>query len=242
MKKINYIIAAFASLSFLVSCSSDDDGGVINGGENPPVEMIQPGTAQLIFPERDRICTTGIFISETESRVTFEWNASENTDSYDVVLTNLGDNTVETLSANTNTLDITLQQNAQYSWAVISKSNASELTATSPVWRFYNAEEGARNFSPFPTELVNPINATTVMGTSITLEWLGADPNGPGNIASYNVFLGTSTELTTLLSSTEDTSINSGVLAANTQYYWRVETVDHFGSSTSSQVFSFKTL
>jgi len=237
MKKVNYIIATFASLSLLFSCSSDDDN---NGGQTPPVE-IQPGAAQLIFPEEDLVCTTGVFISETQSSVTFEWNAGENADSYDVVLTNLGDNSVETLSSNTNTLDITLQQNEQYSWSVISRATGSELTATSPVWRFYNAEEGASNFSPFPTELISPANAVTIAGMSTTLEWSGADPNGPDNIASYNVFLGTSSETITLLMNTENTTIASGNLNAGTQYYWRVETVDHFGSSTSSQVYSFKT-
>lgn len=241
MKKINNIIIAFASLSLLMSCGSDDDGVAIQPSPNPEVQELQPGAAQLIFPLRDVVCTTGIFISDTQSNVTFMWSETENTDSYDLVLTNLNNNSIQTLEAFTNELPVDLQQNNPYSWTIISKSNASTLTGTSADWRFYNASQGVANAAPYPTELTSPINGVSVTVGSTQLTWEGADPDNVddvNDIVAYDVFLSATMDLTVATANVTATSFTSEALTAGT-YYWRVETIDSVGNRTSSQVDTF---
>lgn len=239
MKKINNIIIAFASLSLLISCGSDDDGGVrIPNTPNPEVVELQPGSAELLFPLRDVVCTTGVFISETQSNVTFTWTATENTDSYDLILTNLNDNSVEVLEASTNELPVDLLQNNPYSWSIISKSNASTLTGTSPEWRFYNASQGLDNAAPYPAQLANISNSLNIVAGSVELTWQGADPDGADDIVSYNVFVGTTTNLDVITTNVNSTSYTTESLSTGI-YFWRVETIDSVGNRTSSQINSF---
>jgi len=39
-----------------------------------------PESAQLVFPEKNSECTTGVDINNTTSQVEFRWQASANTD------------------------------------------------------------------------------------------------------------------------------------------------------------------
>ncbi len=242
MKKINNIIIAFALLSLLMSCGSDDDRGTaIQPNPNPEVQELQPGSPQLQFPLRDVVCTTGIFISDTQSNVTFTWTATENTDSYDLVLTNLNDNSVEVFETPTNELPVDLLQNNPYSWTIISKSNASTLTGTSADWRFYNASQGVSNAAPYPTVLTSPVNGMAIATGATQLTWEGADPDNVDNvndIVAYDVFLSTTMDLTIATENVTETSFTTEALAAGT-YYWRVETIDSVGNRTSSQVNTF---
>lgn len=241
MKKINNIIIAFASLGLLISCGSDDDGGAIQPNPNPEVQQIQPGVAELIFPLQDVVCTTGIFISETQSNVTFMWSETENTDSYDLVLTDLNDNSVQTFEALTNELPIDLLQNNPYSWTIISKSNESTLTGISPDWRFYNASQGVVNAAPYPAVLLSPINGATSAEIMAQLSWQGADPDNVdsfNDIVSYDLYLSENVDLNIVTASVSSTSFTTEALTPGT-YFWRVETIDTVGNRTSSQVSSF---
>lgn len=244
MKKINKIIIAFASLGLLLSCGSDDDGGAVAPNPNPEEQEVQPGTAELIFPLQDVVCTTGVFISDTQSNVTFMWSETENTDSYDLVLTNLNDNSEQTFTASTNQLPVDLLQNNPYSWNIISRSNASTLTGTSAEWRFYNASQGVNNAAPYPAVLVNPADGASVSETMVELTWEGADPDnvdGFDDIVSYDVFVATSTDLSTVTSNVTSSSFITSALASG-NYFWRVETIDSAGNRTSSQVGTFTVL
>jgi hypothetical protein len=81
MKKI---IVALAMISLItVSCGSDDNG---NEGNT--------ATVALGLPADNSECLTGTSISDTESAVTFEWNAVDNTEMYFVYVKNLYTQTI----------------------------------------------------------------------------------------------------------------------------------------------------
>jgi len=67
-------------------------GGGSDDTTSEPEPVMPPLATTLIFPENNTECNEGEIISDTESRVTFRWNASEFTDSYIVHLTNLNTN------------------------------------------------------------------------------------------------------------------------------------------------------
>ncbi|TXE07041.1 hypothetical protein FUA26_12510 [Seonamhaeicola algicola] len=236
MKLNKYIQSGILIIGLILfSCgggSDDGDGGPSGGGILPPESTV------LEFPLKDEACYEGTVISETESRITFEWSISANTNNYTVVLKNLGtDETSEHDTAN-NSISITVKRNTAYSWYVVSKSNKTTTTATSETWKFYNAGEGVENYAPFPAEVVAPAMGSEV-AAPVTLSWTGSDADN--DIASYDVYLGTNNPPTTLQETTTNTSIENIALTANTVYYWKVITTDYSGSSSESQVFEFRT-
>ncbi len=236
MKKTIYLYTILCVSLFVISC-----GGSKDDGDTTPVtpeEAKAPEASVLVFPLKDEICTTGVFISDTESEVEFEWNTSENTTSYDVILKDLNTDNETTIASNSVKVKITLKQNNPYSWKVISKSDKTEETATSDEWRLYNASQGVQNYAPFPAKLLAPSNESTIATTSTNLEWQGLDVDGTEDIETYEVYLEAQNSPTTLLNSTTDAKISTGDLTAGT-YYWNVVTIDKSGNKTTSQVNSF---
>ncbi len=212
--------------------------GCGGGGSDDTPPIISPEAATLVFPLKDAECNQGEILSETESKVTFEWNASENTTRYTVSLNNLNTNTLETFDSTTTEVAITLQRGVPYSWKVISKTNGSTQVAQSETWNFYNAGPGVENYAPFPAELVSPPMGLTVSTDTIDLVWKGSDADN--DINGYEVFIGTDNPPATLLNTLTDTSITDVQLQSNTVYYWQVVTMDQHGNSTKSSVFEFK--
>lgn len=223
----------------LASCSgssgggSDDDGGV-----TPPDPILPPEAALLASPAKDEECNQGNIVSATQSRVTFQWNASANTNSYTHILKNLDTDVSTEQNTSSTSITLTIARNVPYSWHVVSKSNKTTTTATSETWKFYNAGEGVENYAPFPAELVAPAMGSTVP-SPVTLSWSGSDIDN--DIASYDVYLDTANPPTTLHENTTNTSINNIALNADTVYYWRVVTTDESDSNSQSQVFEFRT-
>jgi hypothetical protein len=93
--------------SLLLSCGGDSGDGDVNATPEPePVPA--PSATTLIFPDNNAECNEGEILSDTRSRVLFQWNASQNTDSYQVNLRNLNNNSVALTTSNTNEAAITL--------------------------------------------------------------------------------------------------------------------------------------
>ncbi len=232
MKKFSIIFI----LILLFNCSKDSD----DGGNNttPPIPE-PPSVAALTFPDNNQECTTGIEVNATQSSVTFTWNASANTDSYDIILKNLDTGISLTFSSNTNEKTITINKATPYSWSVISKSTSSTETEQSATWKFYNAGDGIQSYAPFPADLVAPTMGTNLTGvTTVTLEWSGSDIDN--DISGYDIFIDTSTPPTTQLGSNQtETTIDTTVTAGNI-YYWRVITTDSEGNNSESEIFEFR--
>ncbi|NAS14405.1 hypothetical protein [Poritiphilus flavus] len=231
MKIISRILIPFV----LVSCGGGDSGG--DGNPNPdPVPA--PQAATLIFPDNNEECNEGENISGEESRVTFRWNASQNTDSYTVNLRNLNTNASSQASATTNEADVTIQRGTPYEWFVVSRASGTSETATSATWRFYNQGPGLENYAPFPALAVNPARGSTINASGmLTLEWEGNDVDD--DIVEYEVFFGTDSNPETLLATTAETTQEVAVTTSQV-YYWRVLTRDSQGNTSQSEIFEFR--
>ena len=235
MKKLSIL---FITLILLFNCSSgSDDGG---GTTTPPPPPPDPPTAAtLTFPDDNEECTTGTDVNANQSSVTFTWQVSQNTDSYDLVLKNLATSTSLTHSSSTNQIEITLLKGTPYSWYVISKSNSVTQSAQSATWKFYNAGDPIQSFAPFPADLVVPLMGANLTGVStVTLEWSGSDIDN--DIVSYDIYFDTTSLPTTQLGSNQtETTIEATVTAGNA-YYWRVITTDSEGNNSESEIFEFR--
>lgn len=228
--------ALFWILAFTASCGGSGDGG--DDPDPEPIPVAVPSSATLVFPEDNSECNEGEIISDTQSRVLFQWNASQNTDSYQVNLTNLNTNSTALTNSTTNQAEITLLRGVPYEWFVVSRANGTTETASSPVWRFYNAGPGITNYAPFPAEAVSPGRGATISATStVVLEWTGSDIDN--DIVSYNLYFGTADPPALLESGITDTTFEASVVSGQT-YYWQVETVDSAGNQTLSEGFNFR--
>ena len=202
-----------------------------------------PTASSLSFPEDDKVCQEGTSVSDTESSVNFQWSASENTTSYDLIINDIEAETSVTYSdiAETNK-DVTLVTARSYSWQIVSKSDETSTTATSELWQFYLAGDGEENYAPYPASIISPASGSTVSASEeglITLKWSGEDPDE--DTLTYTVYIDTVDGLQdtngtiTGLTETETTyEVTSGSV-----YYWRVKSSDG-QSSSFTQVFSFR--
>ena len=183
------------------------------------------------------MCLTGISVNATQSEVTFSWNASQHTDSYNVVVKNLNSGQSSTYSSNTNDTSIALNKGVPYSWHVVSKSNSVSQTAQSDTWKFYLAGDGTVNYAPFPASIIHPTPGSTVNGDTTYLKWEVNDVDD--DIVSYDVYFDQIDGKTLIGNSVIQQMENVAVISGKT-YYWKVITKDSQGNSSDSGVFSFK--
>ncbi len=226
-------------IPFLIffGCSGGDSGNDAPTAP-PPEPVASPMQATLIFPENNKECTEGEVLNENKSIVNFQWNNSENTDSYEVHLKNLNNSNTTRTNSNTNSVRITLDRGVPYEWFVISKSNGTSTTASSATWKFYNQGPGIENYAPFPADAVNPKRGANIPNTtSLSLEWISSDIDN--DIIGYEVLLDTNSPPNTVLGTTTAQTIEANV-AANTTYFWRVITSDSKNNNSKSEIFEFK--
>lgn len=218
--------------TFFFGCGKGDDG--------PPPS---PEGALLVFPEQNSECNTGIDISTSESQVTFQWQVAANTDRYSLTVVNLISNTPQTISTAGSSAALTIAKGAPFSWSVLSSNSASDETATSESWLFYNA--GAQTtYAPFPAQINSPQPGSTAqadINNQIVLSWTGADVED--DIERFEVYLAEVNPpeqlLTTTNSETQQATTN---VVSGTTYYWRVVTIDAAGNSSDSGIFDFRVL
>ncbi|WP_373517140.1 hypothetical protein [Pricia sp.] len=241
--KNRHLVAVLIAILFASCGGGDDGGGDDGGGSTPgpdPDSAPAPLAAVLIFPDNNLECNEGSILSESQSNVTFEWNAAQNTDSYEVTVVNLNTNTNQTSNSATTSKTITLERGSPYEWFVVSKANGTDKTATSPKWKFYNQGPGIENYAPFPADAVNPKRGETLQATTkITLEWLGNDVDN--DIESFEVFFGTEKDPTVSLGATAESTMEATVVS-NQIYYWKVICTDSQGNTSQSEIFEFRVL
>ncbi|MFS4457384.1 hypothetical protein [Maribacter sp. 2304DJ31-5] len=232
MKPFYAFLGAF-TLVVLLSC-----GGSTDPLPEEEEQIEDPVVTTLIFPEDNTECQEGTIINDNQSRVLFQWNESEHTNSYEVHLENLDNGTESTHESNTDELQIVIERGTAYSWFVVSKSSATDETAESETWKFYNAGAGVVNHAPFPADLLSPTNNGTVVisSGSVLLDWEAYDIDN--DIVSFEVFMDTNNPPTTSEGTTSETEMTLDVIA-NTTYYWFVEVVDSANNTSKSDVFKF---
>lgn len=227
--KIIYRILFVSSL--FISCG----GGSNNSDDVTPTP---PSKALLIFPEENSECNEGSIISSTQSNVNFDWSDAQNTISYEITIKNLTTGVSTKHTSNSSNKQITINRATPYSWYVVSKNDGTE-TATSSVWKFYNAGEPESSHAPFPADLVKPAMGTNISSgtSSVDLEWSGNDVDN--DIKEYRVLMNTTSPPTNIIGTTSSSTLSVNVETNNT-YYWRIITEDEKGNTSRSEVFEFK--
>jgi hypothetical protein len=242
-KQLLYITIISLALS---ACSGGDSGEP----PNPPQPEVKiPTAASLVSPANNTECNEGTIVSADLSSVLFQWNPSENTNTYTLKVTNLNTNTTQEQSTSNTSQSMALLRGTPFSWSVISKSNSTTETAESGTFKFFNAGAPVENHTPFPAEAISPSRGATLSDvTSITLEWESSDIDN--DLASHTVkLLGTSEaldqvdfsdEATTTYETTTAQSVSEVAVEAGKIYYWQVTSQDEEGNSATSEVFEFR--
>jgi hypothetical protein len=181
-----------------------------------------------------------ILITGCGSTISFTWNASSNTDGYQLVLKNLLSGTITKNTTTQTNLAITLPRNTPFSWYVISTSLKNPATTQSDVWKFYNAGAGIVSYAPFPATITSPTfgQAVTAASGTISLAWTGNSVTG-GTIANYDVYFGTTNNPPLLMGNITTTSLNNVAVSHQTTYYWKVITRDILGNTSDSGLYQF---
>ena len=245
--KLGYHFLYILSFVFIVSCSAEDDD---SGTTTPPVtqqpapaptpQVPSPGKSSLSAPENNEVCYEGEEVDDSNSEVTFSWDASSDTDSYDLVITNQETSQSQTESGITSTSKaVTLATDVSYSWKIVSKANDTSDTTDSDTWQFYLAGDGQENYAPFPATILSPTSGAAVdtNNGSITLSWEGNDPD-EGDSLTYTIYFD---EVDGLQDPIEEDSSETELevsVESRTTYYWRVKTSDG-KSSSFTLVYSF---
>jgi len=245
--KLEYYFLYILSFVLIVSCSAEDND---SGTTTPPVtqqptttptpQVPTPGKSSLSAPENNEVCYEGEEVDAINSEVAFSWDASTDTDSYDLVITNQETNQSQIESGITSTSKVvTLATDISYSWKIVSKANDTNDTTESDTWQFYLAGDGQENYAPFPATILSPLSGAAVDSNngSITLSWEGNDPDELDNL-TYTVYFDEIDGLQVPFEEeSSETSLEISVESGNT-YYWRVKTTDG-KSSSFTLVYSF---
>jgi len=209
-------------------------------GSDPTPTPPSPDKAVLTFPAQNAVCTSGTVISTTQTSVTLTWNASANTDSYEIDIKNLLTSAITVQTASANQLTMTLLRGTPYSWYVVSKSNSTTSTSQSDTWKFYVAGLGVTSYAPFPATITAPafgVNVTATANT-VNLTWTGSDVDN--DIVGYDVYFGTATTPPLSKANVTDMFLNNVTVTSGTTYYWKVITKDSQGNTSDSGVYQFK--
>lgn len=221
-------------LLLVLACKKGDDN-------DPEPEPIPPTATQLVFPEANSECTTGISISDELSEVTFRWQAAENTELYTLNVVNLSTNIPQTIATTSLNTTLGIAKGTPFSWSITSTNTTSEVVVTSETWLFYNA--GAQiNYAPFPAQILEPKSGETVQkneNDAIELRWIGADVED--DIVSFELLISTTSpeELATAYLGLETVFSLVGA-PSDTIVYWKVITTDAQGNTADSGVYDFK--
>lgn len=197
-----------------------------------------PTAAALTLPANNSVCFEGNNTVLTSADVEFTWFKAKDTEVYDLVVTNLNTLANTTKSGNSETkATLKLLRGTPYRWQVISKSNKTKDTASSEVWKFYLAGDGASTFAPFPATIIAPLSGVTVTGDAagkVNLIWSGADPDS--KVLKYEVYVDTDQikVLNRQVAPIPTTNTNFLVnVKSGSVYYWSVKTSDGILSSYS---------
>ena len=177
---------------------------------------------------------------------TLSWNPSSDPDgdpiSYDVYLdTNTNPTTLKTPTSLTDPQYAAtgLAPSTKYYWKVVAKDNKGGASTGGP-WNF-TTQSPVNNAPSAPTS-PTPANGSTDTDVNLTLSWSASTDPDAGDVVSYDLYWGTSSNPTTLragnLSSTSYAVTN---LSNATKYYWKVVAKDNHGASTASAIWNFTT-
>ncbi|MEL6918413.1 MAG: hypothetical protein AAFO99_11860 [Bacteroidota bacterium] len=211
------------------------------GGDDAPSP---PQSALLEFPLQNSECTAGVDVNgTTTSSLEFRWQASNNTDTYELRATNLNTNTTQSANTQTTAATLILEKGIPYSWNITSRNSGTSETAISETWLFYNAGSQT-TYAPFPAEVISPRSGASVpIGENgeVILEWSGSDVDN--DIESYEVYFSASSPPEVLVGSPSAGTTSFSVdVAPDAIYYWRIITRDSEGNTSDTGIFEFRVI
>lgn len=206
-------------------------------------DPVPPEAVQLVFPERNSECTTGQSLGLETSQVTFRWQQADNTDFYELRVTNTNTGTTQTITTSNTSASLPIAKGEQFSWLIRSRNSEVTQSVSSTAWSFYNA--GSRStFAPFPAEIGAPRMSENVfkdINNEVTLSWTGSDLDN--DIVEYEVYFSIETSPEDLVNTLSNTANSIKVsVSSNMVYYWKIVTRDGEGNSSQSGIYSFKVL
>ncbi|MRI00747.1 hypothetical protein GH721_09440 [Kriegella sp. EG-1] len=225
MRIFKLILLAFI---VVVSCKKKDP-------VNPPE------AALLVFPNKNSECTIGNDVSATTREVDFKWQKADNTDSYELRVTNIDANSTQTISTGALSARLPLLKGASFSWVVLSSNLQVTQKVSSATWQFYNAgTETSR--PPFAAEILSPEIGESLfkdINNEVTLSWTGSDLDN--DIIEYDIYFDTVTPPIAVLTTVDaNVSEQKVTVDANTVYYWKIVTKDSDGHSSDSGISDFR--
>ena len=247
MKRILLLLFGFL---LVINCSSGGgDDAVAPPVVTPPVVVppvvvvvLEPGTPVLSYPANNEPCEDGTSINDSQSQVNFQWGASANTQSYNLTITNLSDNTEQTFTTTDSNKVVALSKADPFRWKVTAEGETGSTPASSSSWKFYLAGAGTTNYAPFPADLLSPTSGANIFPVDgqTTLTWGGSDVDG--DMTSYEVYIdavdgSTSVGTVAYLEATSTKIVN---VTSGSQYFWKVVATDSNGNTIESGVYSFR--
>ncbi|MBT3443853.1 MAG: hypothetical protein HN443_02290 [Flavobacteriaceae bacterium] len=230
MKKLFYTTFFF----LLLACSAEEQS-------EETIDLL-PGLFNLLYPENGSACLDGSIINDTQSKITFQWNASQNANEYEVEIINLNDNYSQKMLSKDRSLEVVLKHGEPYAWTVT--AFVDDASITSKEWKFYLAGNGIVNYAPFPPELISPRPSARVNLNSngqVVLNWTSSDVDG--DLETYELYMDQNDGSTLIQTFTEvENTIEIGIVAdPGITYLWKVLAIDSDGNSSSSGVYYFVT-
>lgn len=219
-------------LFIFISCSKK------KGNTPEPTSPVKPGAAELVFPYDNQLCTHGTNPTDSISTINFQWNNGSNTDTFVLHFENLLTKVVDSESTTATTLAVALSKETPYSWFVVSHSSKSRLTASSPVWKFYNAGNGTLSYPPFPADLTSPIYGQNIAPGRVNLTWKCNVVVGD-SILNYDIYFGANSTPPLLQRAVSNNFLDNVTINSGNTYYWKVVTRDRAGNTTPSSIFYF---
>jgi hypothetical protein len=167
------------------------------------------------------------YTEEVDINVDLSWTAGAGAISYDVYFGMSSPGTFQGNQTDTTFDPGTMVHGSTYNWR-IDAVNAWGKTAGT-VWNFTTV------YSDFQAKNPNPSNGAIGVNTTADLSWTA----GVG-ATSHDVYFGTSNPPPFLLNQAT-TTFDPGTMAYSTKYYWRIDEVDAYGTTTGT-VWSFTTM
>jgi len=93
---------------------------------------------------------------------------------------------------------------------------------------------------PYTPNNAIPQNGSTNISINADLSWIGGDPD-PDDIATYDMYLGTTSPPLKVASNQSNTSYNPVTMNYGTQYYWRIVAWDNHNVTTAGPLWNFIT-
>lgn len=223
-------------MCFLFSCSKEDP--VV-----PPVivPLVDPGKVSLKLPEDNKDCEVGS-VSADKAEIEFSWNATDNAQKYQLVVTSGVNGKVVDISDITGlTKKVVLNRGLAYTWSITAFSSSGKSSVSS-LWKFYLSSEGVSNRSPTTAKAIYPIPGSTISLNDlgkVKLEWFSEDPDK--DVLLYEIRIDTIDgkqnppgSLVDLKAPQAEITLKSGKI-----YFWSVITKDPT-ITVISDIFSFK--